>query len=95
MSEIGCRMCLLRDMDKNEYFKGIQKRIDSLDEEIKADQASYEGRLAICGACGYLRDGFCGACGCFVELRAAVAVNRCPYEKWPLNEAAASRFFNR
>ena len=27
-------------------------------------------------------EGLCGACGCFVELRAVIAVNRCPYEKW-------------
>ncbi len=82
MPEIGCRMCLLRDMDKNEYLKSIQNRIESLDEEIRTDQALYEGRLAICRTCGYLRNGFCGACGCFAELRAAVTVNRCPYDKW-------------
>ena len=29
-----------------------------------------------------LLSGMCRACGCFVELRAAIAANRCPYEKW-------------
>ena len=24
----------------------------------------------------------CGACGCFVELRAVIAKNVCPYQKW-------------
>ena len=35
-----------------------------------------------CKECKYLNEGLCGACGCFVELRAVIAVNRCPYEKW-------------
>ena len=38
--------------------------------------------LAVCKECKYLNEGLCGACGCFVELRAVIAVNRCPYEKW-------------
>ena len=42
----------------------------------------YEDRLAVCKECKYLNEGLCGACGCFVELRAVIAVNRCPYEKW-------------
>lgn len=82
MSKIGCRKCLLRDMNENEYYRGIRKRIDSLEEDIKTNQVSYEERLSICKACNYLRNGYCGACGCFVELRAAVAINQCPYEKW-------------
>ena len=27
-------------------------------------------------------DGMCRACGCYVELRAAMRKNACPYEKW-------------
>ena len=29
-----------------------------------------------------LLQGMCRACGCFVELRAVIAVNSCPYDKW-------------
>ncbi len=50
--------------------------------DSKADKAVYEDRLAVCKECKYLNEGLCGACGCFVELRAVIAVNRCPYEKW-------------
>ena len=35
-----------------------------------------------CKNCDLLLSGMCRACGCFVELRAAIAANRCPYEKW-------------
>lgn len=82
MTETGCRKCLLRDIDQNEYLQNIRNRIDSLEEDIKAGAELYEERLALCRQCRYLKDGFCGACGCFVELRAAIAVNQCPYEKW-------------
>ena len=64
-----CRKCLLREMDR-------------IEEDSKADKAVYEDRLAVCKECKYLNEGLCGACGCFVELRAVIAVNRCPYEKW-------------
>ena len=30
----------------------------------------------------YLADGMCRACGCFVELRAAIKTNVCSYGKW-------------
>ena len=42
----------------------------------------YEDRLAVCKECNYLNEGMCGACGCFVELRAVIRNNVCPYEKW-------------
>ncbi|MFR1660111.1 DUF6171 family protein [Gallintestinimicrobium sp.] len=42
----------------------------------------YEKRLELCKACDYLEAGTCLACGCYVELRAAVKKNRCPYRHW-------------
>ena len=75
----SCRKCLLREMDKNAYMENLYAYIDRIEEDSKADKAVYEDRLAVCK---YLNEGLCGACGCFVELRAVIAVNRCPYEKW-------------
>lgn len=77
-----CRKCLLRDMDKNAYMENLYDYIARLEPEIKADERVYEERLALCKDCNYLNEGMCGACGCFVELRAVIAKNVCPYQKW-------------
>lgn len=77
-----CRKCLLREMDQNAYLVDLRSYIDNMDSELKAEQAVYEDRLALCKQCDYLNEGLCRACGCFVELRAVVERNRCPYEKW-------------
>lgn len=77
-----CRKCLTRDMDKNEYFDNLHNYIANLDDDIKVDQPLYEKRLSVCKKCDLLADGMCRACGCFVELRAVMKKNACPYEKW-------------
>ena len=73
-----CRKCLLRDMDRGEYFKNMYEYIENLDEEVKTPQAEYERRLALCKECERLLDGMCAVCGCYVEMRAAVTGNHCP-----------------
>lgn len=73
-----CRKCLLRDMDRGEYFKNMYEYIENLDEEVKTPAAEYERRLALCKECERLLDGMCAVCGCYVEMRAAVAKNSCP-----------------
>lgn len=77
-----CRKCLLRDMDKDAYFENLYGYIASLDEDIRASERTYEERLSCCRECERLADGMCRACGCFVELRAAMAKQRCPYDIW-------------
>lgn len=77
-----CRKCLTRDMDRKEYFENLHAYIDNLDDNIKISQPLYEQRLAVCKKCDLLLDGMCRACGCFVELRAAVKKNSCPYSMW-------------
>lgn len=79
---VGCRRCLTRDMDRAEYFENLHTYIANLDEEIRAGEELYEKRLARCRECGRLMDGMCAACGCFVELRAAIEKNVCPYDRW-------------
>ncbi len=78
-----CKKCLTRDMiGKEEYFKSLQEYIDNLDADIKAPGRLYEERLAVCVECEMLLEGMCRSCGCYVELRAAIAKNTCPKHKW-------------
>ena len=78
-----CRKCLTRDMiGKEEYFRSLREYIDNLDMDIKAGQELYEDRLNICKECDLLLEGMCRSCGCYVEMRAAVAKNVCPRKKW-------------
>ncbi|MCM1304718.1 MAG: DUF6171 family protein [Lachnospiraceae bacterium] len=81
-----CRRCLLREMaDQEEYFRSLKDYIDNMDPDIRAAEQLYEERLAICRACEMLLQGMCRKCGCYVELRAAVARNVCPWGKWKVD----------
>ena len=77
-----CRRCLTREMDQKAYFENLHTYIKNLDEELKVDEPLYEERLSVCKECDLLVNGMCRACGCYVELRAVMKNNSCPYEKW-------------
>ncbi len=78
-----CPRCLIREMaDQAETYRSLRECIDNLDIDIKAPAPLYEERLGVCRECGLLFQGMCRGCGCYVELRAAVAGNVCPYDKW-------------
>lgn len=77
-----CRKCLTSEMDEAAYFENLHTYIANLDEDIKVSRSVYEDRLALCKNCDLLADGMCRACGCFVELRAVIWKNSCPYDKW-------------
>lgn len=78
-----CKRCLTRDMtDQAAYFQNMYDYIANLDETVKINQPLYEKRLMACKNCDLLNDGMCRACGCYVELRAAMKKNSCPYDKW-------------
>lgn len=62
--------------------KMIQKYKDAIKQEDQVASDIYEARLGVCKACDYLNAGTCGACGCYVELRAAAKVSACPYKRW-------------
>ena len=81
-----CRKCLTADMDEKKYFENLHAYIKNLDEELKVDRPLYEKRLAVCKDCDLLADAMCRACGCYVELRAAMRKNACPYDKWKANQ---------
>ncbi|MCM1251327.1 MAG: DUF6171 family protein [Clostridium sp.] len=84
-----CRRCLTAEMDEAAYFENLHNYIANLDEDIKVSQTAYEERLTLCKNCDLLADGMCRACGCFVELRAVIRKNSCPYDKWTAQKDAA------
>ncbi|MCI9314307.1 MAG: hypothetical protein HFI57_04875 [Lachnospiraceae bacterium] len=86
-----CRKCLTADMDEKAYFESLHTYIENLDADLKVKQDIYEKRLAVCKECDLLADGMCRACGCFVELRAVVWKNSCPYDKWTAEKGTAER----
>jgi hypothetical protein len=43
----------------------------------------YDKRLAICDACPMHRGHKCLACGCYLPVKAAMAVAECPDGRWP------------
>lgn len=77
-----CRKCLSADMDEKKYFESLHAYIAAIEEDLKVGQPLYEKRLSVCKECDLLADAMCRACGCFVELRAVMKKNACPYDKW-------------
>lgn len=64
------------DQKKIEIYK------DAIKKEDRVSDAEYEHRLSVCKNCEQLLMGTCGACGCYVELRAVARAGRCPHKKW-------------
>lgn len=78
-----CKRCLTREMAGQEaVFRNLREYIENLDVDIRAEDTVYENRLLVCKTCDMLLAGMCRSCGCYVEMRAAVAGNRCPWERW-------------
>ena len=76
-----CKRCLLRDMAEADR-QMIEKYMDAIKSEDRVETSVYEKRLECFKECNLLSDGTCGACGCYVELRALSTVGHCPYKKW-------------
>ena len=53
---------------------------------VSADETAT--RLAICSQCEFYRtsDGTCSQCGCFIRLKAKLATEACPLDKWGAKE---------
>ena len=81
MPDNSCKMCLLRDMAKADIAM-IEKYKSAIKPQDRTTEAIYESRLSVCKTCQKLNAGTCGACGCYVELRALGKTNRCPDKKW-------------
>ncbi|MDR2044618.1 MAG: DUF6171 family protein [Clostridium sp.] len=78
-----CRKCLTSDMaDPEGYFRSLREYLANLDADQTVRTRLYESRLDVCGSCELLLEGLCRACGCYVELRAAMRKHSCPWGKW-------------
>ncbi|MBP9996286.1 MAG: hypothetical protein KBT19_03315 [Lachnospiraceae bacterium] len=77
-----CYKCLLRDISKQDFHTKIEKYIEAIKTSDRAADDLYESRLKSCTECDKLIDGTCLACGCYVEIRAAMRLSQCPRKKW-------------
>lgn len=73
-----CKKCLPGQKSEEAFYEDLTRYIERMDEDLKVDQQTYEGRLAICSTCDRLMNGMCRLCGCFVELRAVQKLRKCP-----------------
>ena len=64
------------DTSMIDKYKAALKKNDIVSDD------EYEKRLAVCGTCEKLNAGTCMSCGCYVEIRAAAKVSKCPNKKW-------------
>ncbi len=81
--KIPCK-CLLKEAGELELAENIKEYVNTLNDEIRADEKLYIQRLNTCKSCQMLLNGTCLKCGCYVEMRAAVKSNHCPseYKYW-------------
>lgn len=76
-----CKKCLLRDMAEEDAGK-IDMYRNAIKQQDRVEEEEYERRLLLCKECDLLNAGTCGACGCYVELRATAKRGHCPYKRW-------------
>ncbi|MCR4830858.1 MAG: DUF6171 family protein [Pseudobutyrivibrio sp.] len=76
-----CTRCLLRDMIDADMSM-IEKYKMALKAQDRVDEDEYNRRLNVCTACEKLNAGTCMSCGCYVEIRAAAKVSKCPNNFW-------------
>lgn len=77
-----CFRCFLEEIDPEAYRRDIKYILDRMEPAEKTSETEYRRRLEVCRNCSYLSMAVCDACGCYVELRAAIRDGRCPYKKW-------------
>ncbi len=82
MEQKICKRCLIRELGEESYHKMIGQYIEIFDKSERASDELMENRFSICRECDKLNAGTCLACGCYVEIRAAIKKTRCPYKKW-------------
>ena len=84
MDKKPCVRCLLAEMEGVESLKAaVRKAIADIPENERAAPETAACRLKVCRECAYLDRATCMQCGCFVELRSAMARARCPMKAWP------------
>ncbi len=74
-----CPGCLVKDMpEESALLQILWEYVASIPAEQRVEDGLYGQRLACCAACDALYGGLCRLCGCYVEARAAKALQRCP-----------------
>lgn len=81
-SERYCRKCELAKQYGGGLEEYLLRYLAQLTPEEQAEDVTYARRLACCGKCTWYMEHMCRACGCYVQLRAAVKEQNCPYGKW-------------
>ena len=59
-------------------------------QSVMVSDATKQARLKICDGCPEFKPNpsdrkfdYCGKCGCFTKIKAALATEKCPLSKWP------------
>ena len=81
-SERYCRKCELAKQYGGGLEEYLLRYLAQLTPEELAEDVTYARRLACCGQCTWYSEHMCRACGCYVQLSAAVKGQNCPYDKW-------------
>ena len=76
-----CIRCLLRDLAEEDQ-RDLKKYLSVIKAEDRAAEEVTERRLSVCRTCEKLLEATCEACGCYVEIRAALRDGTCPKKKW-------------
>ena len=81
----------------------LKQLIGAILEEGEAPEEIRDSRLAICYTCEFRKQDKCTVCGCFIELKANMDMNRnpkkgfrvekthCPKGKWPFIDEKGTR----
>lgn len=82
MDKRYCKRCLIKELGEEEYREMIGKHIDIISPKDRSEETLYNQRLETCRECDRLNAGTCLACGCYVEIRAALKRSSCPNKRW-------------
>lgn len=77
-----CRLCEIKEQISGTISDYADRYMELIREEDRASEEAYATRLEVCLSCEKRSEALCMACGCYIELRAAVKGNQCPYRKW-------------
>jgi hypothetical protein len=73
-----CRRCLPERINEKDLREYLDTYAASLGFEVRAPEAEYKKRLALCDSCPHRIQFTCTQCGCYVQARAAKKNQKCP-----------------
>ncbi|MCR5527371.1 MAG: DUF6171 family protein [Lachnospiraceae bacterium] len=77
-----CKRCLTYEQADEKTRQSFEMLINGIPKNERTSDKVYDERLTQCESCDSLLAGTCRACGCFVELRAAMKSSKCPHRLW-------------